>query len=129
VLVVICRIKGGFTMLCEKCGAEIIPPETVCSACEQPKVQLLPPEERENFGGITIEQPQPEESYYRSETDENNHRVYVRQVQINSPLKSILVIGLIGIVLLFLVLVALPLAVLVMALFGFGLFLPRRSPK
>ncbi|MGE5580977.1 MAG: hypothetical protein ACM3X9_00400 [Bacillota bacterium] len=77
---------------------------------EEPgKVTVLPPEERENFKGITIEaggsgkQEENQRGYSEYEYHDPYKRVYVRQVRLNNAL-SWLFFGFLALVIVFLVL-------------------------
>ena len=96
-------------MKCPKCGAEMENDGGVCSRCaaETAEVKVLPPDERDDFKGMTIQQggeagdktgfrEEPPGSYeYRSEGP--GHRVYVRQVSFGSQsmglLTKLLIVG------------------------------------
>ena len=42
-------------MSCIHCGAHIDPEQTICPDCQHnPTVTVLPPEENENFNGLTM---------------------------------------------------------------------------
>lgn len=124
-------------MLCNICGAEYLSPETSCPTCrKQSPVRILPPDQREDFNGLTIEQEEhgktyfeQGEDYYKYENNGPNHRVYIHRVNINSPLKSVLTVLTVGAVLALLVLVAMPLAILLIAAFGFNWLFGRLNSR
>lgn len=76
-------------MKCNQCGRELPSDETDCSYCkmESQQVQILTPEERQGFKGVTIEQDS--ERRYSDAQDERpqysaNERIFVRQVKFNN---------------------------------------------
>jgi len=102
-------------MQCPKCNAELPAQQARCSQCgyQDVPVQVLTPNERENFQGMTIqdEEPRPKP------------RIYVRQVHIGSvgPLGFLLKLFLLATVLI-VVFVFLPMALLLLAAGVLGWF-------
>ena len=125
-------------MKCPKCGVEMENDGGVCSRCaaETAEVKVLPPDERDDFKGMTIQQggeagdktgfreESPGSYEYRSEGP--GHRVYVRQVSFGSQSMGLLTKLLIVAVVLFLILVALPVALLVVAISSLIWWLVKR---
>ena len=103
-------------MQCPKCKAEQPAQQDRCSQCgyQDVPVQVLTPNERENFQGMTIQDEEPRQ----------NPRIYVRQVHIGSS-------GLTGLLLklfllaavLIVVFVFLPMALLLLAAGALGWFI------
>jgi hypothetical protein len=132
--------KRNLFMSCIYCGASTDPNQTICEKCRRnPEVIVLPPAERENFNGLTIEQDLNGNEYHRSQeldphSDSNsssssnpNPRVYVRHINLGSSggwLTKLIIAG----VFLVIILVALPLALLLLLCFIIGRFLikPKR---
>lgn len=77
---------------------------------EQGQVKVLPPEERENFKGITIEagdsgrQEQNYRGYYESDYRDPRKRVYVRHVNLSSSILNWVVFGLLVLTAIFVIL-------------------------
>ncbi len=72
---------------CTQCAAEIKEGMTYCPKCGQmcSAVQVLTPQERENFQGITIQDDKDEQaSGYEQRSFESGQRVYVRHIQFGS---------------------------------------------
>ena len=124
-------------MRCPKCGAEMEPDSSICSRCatETVEVKVLRPDERDDFHGLTIQQGGEAEhtTEFREETPGNyeyrsegpGHRVYVRQVSFGSHmgfLTKLLIVA----VILFLVFVALPIALIVLAVSSLIWWLVKR---
>lgn len=128
-------------MQCPDCKEELRPEETHCSRCgrEVVEVKVLRPEERDNFRGMTLSQGEEtttrsegwtgREGNYEYRSEGPGHRVYVRQVSFGSGgvkpfgfLTKLLIAALV----LFLLFVALPLALLVAAVFSLVWWLMRR---
>lgn len=124
-------------MRCPKCGGEMETDSSICSRCaaETGEVKVLRPDERDDFNGLTIQQGGESENTtgFREETPGNyeyrsegpGHRVYVRQVSFGSHmgfLTKLLIVA----VILFLVFVALPIALIVLALSSLIWWLVKR---
>ena len=124
-------------MRCPKCGAAMDNDSSICSRCaaETGEVKVLRPDERDDFNGLTIQQDgdadnttgvreeTPGNYEYRSEGP--GHRVYVRQVSFGSHmgfLTKLLIVA----VILFLVFVALPIALIVLAVSSLIWWLVKR---
>ena len=124
-------------MKCPKCGAEMETDASICSRCaaETSEVKVLRPDERDDFNGLTIQQGGESDNAtgFRGETPGNyeyrsegpGHRVYVRQVSFGSHmgfLTKLLILA----VILFLVFVALPVALIVLAVSSLIWWLVKR---
>jgi hypothetical protein len=110
----------------------------VCSRCgtETTEVKVLLPDERDEFKGLTIQQgsgpenstgfrEEPSGSYeYRREGA--GHRVYVKQVSFGTHSMGLLTKLLIVAVILFLIFVALPVALIVVAISSLIWWLVKR---
>lgn len=76
-------------MRCATCGRELGSEERDCPGCREngQSVKILTPEERENFGGVTLEDdsrgPRGQE-YYRFDGEDQRQRVYVRKINFGS---------------------------------------------
>jgi hypothetical protein len=78
-------------MRCYRCGAEIETESGVCPNCGErldgSEIEVLPPEERDEFQGITLEQnPQTsgdERGYYDYEYRDSRKGVYVRRINLS----------------------------------------------
>ncbi|MBP2653704.1 MAG: hypothetical protein H6Q73_1273 [Firmicutes bacterium] len=103
-------------MRCASCGKDLGLDEK-CECRELPnEVTILPPEERENFQGITVEsnaESQSAGSYYEYQERGANQRIHIRQMTFGSGRMKwstkLLIAGIFTIV----VLVFLPLAIFV----------------
>jgi hypothetical protein len=110
---------------------------SICSRCaaETGEVKVLRPDERDDFNGLTIQQGGESENAtgFKEETPGNyeyrsegpGHRVYVRQVSFGSHmgfLTKLLIVA----VILFLVFVALPIALIVLAVSSLIWWLVKR---
>ncbi len=124
-------------MRCPKCGGEMETDSSICSRCaaETGEVKVLRPDERDDFNGLTIQQGGESENAtgFKEETPGNyeyrsegpGHRVYVRQVSFGSHmgfLTKLLIVA----VILFLVFVALPIALIVLAVSSLIWWLVKR---
>ena len=124
-------------MRCPKCGGEMEIDSSICSRCaaETGEVKVLRPDERDDFNGLTIQQGGESENAtgFKEETPGNyeyrsegpGHRVYVRQVSFGSHmgfLTKLLIVA----VILFLVFVALPVALIVLAVSSLIWWLVKR---
>ncbi|MDF2635540.1 MAG: hypothetical protein K0R78_2414 [Pelosinus sp.] len=122
-------MSGGMTVKCVVCGLETQSDEHLCPRCIEleNKVQVLTPEEKRDFAGITIEQDQEKQTEYgdnRSYTD--NHRIYVKHMNVNMGQTSILTKIILGIIFAGLLIVALPIALIIISIVMFFLFFMRR---
>ena len=114
---------------CSKCAAEIEEGKNCCPDCgnQCSAVQILTPQEREQFHGVTIQDAETlRDSYSEYGSDETRQRVYVRHVQIDStgPTGFLVKVIFLAIVLLF-VFIFLPMALLLVAAGLLGWFLLR----
>ena len=124
-------------MRCPKCGGEMETDSSICSRCaaETGEVKVLRPDERDDFNGLTIQQGGESENAtgfkeetpgnYESRSEGPGHRVYVRQVSFGSHmgfLTKLLIVA----VILFLVFVALPVALIVLAVSSLIWWLVKR---
>lgn len=126
-------------MRCPKCNEEMGEATSICGRCAEDDVdvKVLRPDERDDFKGLTIQQgiePSAEsESHsagdagnyeYRSEGP--GHRVYVRQVSFGSKSFGFLTKLFIAALVLFFIFVALPVALVLMAVLSIVWWLVRR---
>jgi hypothetical protein len=117
-------------MSCIRCGAYTEPGQSLCSDCkENPQVTVLPPEERENFQGLTIDQSGNSEGDDQSQTRRSNPHVYVRRFSFGSTKGGLFFKLFIAAIFLLLVLVALPLALIFLAFFIINWLLMRNSGR
>ena len=125
-------------MRCPQCNEELSGTGVDCDRCgnKAVEVKVLRPDERDDFQGLTLQQGedvsgrngyatgQSGDYEYRSEGP--GHRVYVRQVSLGSKpfgfLTKLIVVALI----LFFVFIALPVALILMAVFSLVWWLMRR---
>ena len=127
------------SMRCPKCGGESDEVGSVCKRCAaaEPEVKVLSPDERDDFNGLTIQQgnereqgpdyPQwPADSSHEYHSEGPGHRVYVRQVSFGSQSTGILTKLVLAAVVLFLLFVALPLALIIMVVSSVLWWLFRR---
>lgn len=107
-------------MQCNHCGNPVEVDNTICPECGevvQTKIQVLSPEERENFDGMTIEEEKHEtDDTFEYQRNTSNGRVYVRQISFGNSPGGIINKIIIGAVILGLVIVALPLALAVLGI-------------
>ncbi len=125
-------------MRCPKCNEEMDGVENLCRRCagETSEVQVLRPDERDDFKGLTIQQgPDASNQTGYQETDADNfeyrsegpgHRVYVRQVSFGSQPFGFLTKLALAAMILFFIFVALPVALVMMAVFSIIWWLVRR---
>lgn len=125
-------------MRCPKCGGELDGEGPVCSRCsgDPVEVKVLRPDERDDFKGLTIQQGEAqtdEPGYGREEpgtheyySDGPRHRVYVRQVSLGSQPFGFLTKLMIAALILFFVFVALPVALILVAVFSLFWWLVRK---
>ena len=117
-------------MYCHKCQTEISPESKTCPHCGemQHRVEVLSPEERENFQGITIEANTGERQrrdYYESEEEYSDPRkgVYVRRFSFGGGSGNFLNRILIGLIVLGMLFLAFPLLFVFLGIFIVGSFL------
>ena len=117
-------------MRCPNCGNDSPQNEVNCPVCQTPlnAVQVLTPEERENFDGATINSGTPDQTYYDSDqTADPGRRVYVRQINLGDGKLGILPRLIIAALILILIFLFLPLAILIVVVIGLNALLaPRR---
>lgn len=125
-------------MRCPECNAEIADVGSDCEKCgyKAAPVKVLRPDERDGFQGMTIQQggdssgqapyADGQSGNYEYRSEGPGHRVYVRQVSFGSKpfgfLAKLIVVALI----LFFVFIALPVALILMAVFSLLWWLFRR---
>jgi len=109
-----------------------------CRRCsvDDAEVKVLRPDERDDFKGLTIQQNgnTADEPEYREDAPGNyeyhsegsGHRVYVRQVSFGSKPLGFLTKLVIAAMILFFIFVALPVALVLMAVFSIVWWLVRR---
>ena len=121
-------MSGVMVLRCSVCGNEVQADEQQCSNCieKESKVQVLTPEEKQEFNGITLVQgqEQQEKEHYKSESYHNNQRIYTTQFSIGNT--SFLTKVIIGLVILGVVFVALPVAILVISIGSLMLYFFRK---
>ncbi|HWR31242.1 MAG TPA: hypothetical protein VN631_15555 [Negativicutes bacterium] len=125
-------------MKCPKCNEEMDEDSSSCRRCsvDDAEVKVLRPDERDDFKGLTIQQNgnTADEPEYREDTPGNyeyrsegpGHRVYVRQVSFGSKPFGFLTKLVIAAMILFFIFVALPVALVLMAVFSIVWWLVRR---
>jgi hypothetical protein len=122
-------MSGEIILNCTVCGAEIQSDTGQCPKCKEIEnnVQVLTPEEKQDFDGITIEQDVEKraEEQYTYQSYNKNQRIYVKHVNFGGRMglftKLILCIIFIG-----LIVVALPIALFFISVVGFFLYFMRR---
>jgi len=120
-------MSGVIILNCRICGAEIETNEQECSKCKEMenKVQVLTPEERQYFNGITVEQDQQDdEGHYRGQASNANQQMYTKQFTISSI--GLFTKLLIGIVLAGIIFVALPIAIFFVSIGGLIAYIMRK---
>lgn len=117
-------------MKCSICGVEIQAGEQLCSKCMEleNKVQVLTPEEKRDFTGLTIEQEQREQAAgpQNDRSYGGNQRIYVKHVNFNMGRTGIITKIIFGMILAGLLIVALPIALFVVSIVIFFLYFMRR---
>jgi hypothetical protein len=125
-------------MRCPECNAEIADVGSDCEKCgyKAAEVKVLRPDERDGFQGLTIQQggdspgqaPHADghSGNYEYRSEGPGHRVYVRQVSFGSKPFGFLTKLIVIAVILFLIFVALPVALVLMAVFSLLWWLFRR---
>lgn len=73
-------------MRCSQCGTEYQPGQEQCLVCKASlnQVKVMTQEEREHFGGMTIEQQDDERNDRFQGYSQSKNRVYFRQVSFGS---------------------------------------------
>lgn len=120
------NMSGVIILNCIICGAKVQGDEEKCSDCKEVenKVQVLSVEERQDFDGITLEQDQKEQGYYDYEKSSANQKIYSKQFSIGHA--TLLTKIVIGIILIFMVVVALPVALFLISVVSLFLYLVRK---
>ncbi|SFL33173.1 hypothetical protein [Pelosinus propionicus] len=114
-------------MKCNVCGVEIQSDEQQCSKCNElkHKVQILSPEEKQDFSGLTIEQD-PEKQSAGYNDYRGNQRIYVKHVNFSMGQTGMLTKILFGIIIAGLLIVALPIALFIVSIVMFTLYFMRK---
>lgn len=118
-------------MYCHKCQTEIDSESKTCPQCGeiQHRVEVLSPEERENFQGVTIEANSDERQhrdYYEYENEEYSEPrkgVYVRRFNFGSGKGNLLNRILVGLIVLGVLFLAFPLLFAFLGILIIGSFL------
>ena len=115
-------------MYCHKCQTEISTDNETCPQCGEPqlKVEVLLPEERESFQGLTIETNSGEEqrrSYYDEEYSDPQKGIYVRRVSFGSGKGNLLNRILVGLIVMGVLFLAFPLLFVFLGILIIGGFL------
>ena len=125
-------------MRCPECNAEIANVGSDCEKCgyKAAPVKVLRPDERDDFQGLTIQQggespgqapyTDGQSGNYEYRSEGPGHRVYVRQVSFGSKPFGFLTKLIVIAVILFFVFIALPVALVLMAVFSLLWWLFRR---
>ncbi len=112
-------------MNCLNCGFEVEPEDSVCKNCKQnPRISILPPEENENFTGLTIEQ---DLNNQQKEFNHNDPRIFIRRIQFGTGKNNFLFYFFIAIMLLLLAVIALPLFLVIIGLFLISMVFGKRN--
>jgi hypothetical protein len=115
---------------CITCGAETQSDEQFCSICIklEHRVQVLTPEEKQDFSGITIEQDQGKQTNAHDDYLGNNEkqRIYVKHVNLSMGQTGILTKIILGIIFAGLLFVVLPIALLAISIVVFFLYVMRK---
>jgi len=115
---------------CIVCGAEIQSDEQLCPVCieVEHKVQVLTPEEKQDFTGITIEQDQGKQTREYDDSHDNNEkqRIYVKHVKFSMGQTGILTKIILGIIFTGLIVLALPIALFIISIGVFFLYFMRK---
>lgn len=120
---------GEIILNCTICGAEIQSDTGLCSKCKEIErnIQILSPEEKQEFDGITIEQD-PEKSaeeHYKYQSYNENQHIYVKHINFGGQM-ALLTKILLGILFIGLIVIALPVALFFISVVGLFLFFMRR---
>lgn len=121
-------MSGVMVLQCRVCGAEVEAEEQQCSNCieKESKVQVLTPEQKQGFNGITLVQEHEEDTreQYESEHYHRNQRIYTKQIHVGNT--SFLTKIIIGLVLIGVIFVALPVAILAISMISLILYFFRK---
>ena len=122
-------MAGEIILNCKVCGAEIQFDTGQCSKCKEVEsnVQVLSPEEKKDFGGITIEQDTEKktEEQYTYQGYNENQRIYVKHISFGKHM-GLFTKMILGIIFIGLVVVALPITLLFISVIGLFLYFMRR---
>jgi hypothetical protein len=115
-------------MRCEQCGAEFNDAGKTCPECGYffGEVEVLTPEDREDFQGITIESPGREgerQADYNYEYHDSQKGVYVRQFNFNSGKGGLLNRIMVGLIIAVVLFLAFPMFFVILGLVIIGGFL------
>ncbi|AIF52170.1 hypothetical protein [Pelosinus sp. UFO1] len=118
-------------MKCTVCGSELQSETQKCPTCidTEHKVQVLTPEAKQDFGGITIEQEDGKtaEEYSDPYSGYNEkQRIYIKHVNFGTGQTGLFTKIILGIIFLGLLIVALPIALFCITLVGFFLYFVRK---
>jgi len=116
-------------MYCEKCGNQLNPGETNCNICRHSsdEVEVLTPEEKNSFQGMTIEAvDNDEKDRYRGENRTAQQKIYFKQTHFNLSNTSLLTKLFIAASVVFMVFVALPILLLILSVVLIGWLLLRK---
>lgn len=117
-------------MKCKVCGVEIRSDEELCPLCREleNKVQVLTPKEKQDFSGITIEQDQEKQAPYYDDYHGTNEkqRIYVKQMHFSTGQTGVLTKIILGIIFTGLLIVALPIAFLIISIIVVFLYIMRK---
>ena len=117
-------------MRCTICGAETETNDDKCSACRHAELKILTPEEKTHFTGVTIEAETNNDSKdsnnsYQYSDRGGNQRLYIKQVNFgskNSFFSKLLIFAVIAGILF----IALPVALVLAAIFSLVWFIFRK---
>jgi len=112
---------------CKVCGSEVEADEEQCSKCREieNKVQVLTPEEKQHFNGMTLEQDEREEEGHEQYRASNaNQQMYSKQFSIGNT--SLFTKLLLGVILVGFVFIALPVALFLISVVGIITYMVRK---
>lgn len=115
-------------MYCEKCGNQLNSGEIHCNICRHSsdKVEVLTPEEKNSFQGMTIEAVNNDENeQYQDEHRTAEQRIYFKQTHLNLSGVSLPTKLIIAALVVFMVFVALPIFLLILSVVLIGWLLLR----
>jgi len=127
-----------YRMRCPTFNEEMDGENSTCSRCsgDAAEVKVLPPDERDDFKGLTIQQGEDATTgsgdrgsasgNYEYHSEGPGHRVYVRQVSFGSQPFGFLTKLVIAAMILFFIFVALPVALVLMVVFSILWWLVRK---
>lgn len=111
-------------MNCVVCGSKVEDDEDKCLRCRQGNLQVLSEQERRGFKGITLEQETNEQGYSGYEKSHANQRIYVKQFSLGNT--SLLTKIAIGLILAAIIVIALPIALVIMSIIGLFVYIVRK---